>query len=116
MNASQSQSSLGNSQLDTTLGALRGGLPSAAGIAGENITGWIKTLQGNAPLADIAAELQSLHQVLRSGTADAATLAQHLSSLGELTTQAADSATADAQDKLRELGNVLSTAAGQLRG
>ncbi|UOQ99364.1 hypothetical protein MUN81_07655 [Hymenobacter sp. 5317J-9] len=116
MNTPQSQSSLGNSQLDTTLGALRGGLPNAAGIAGENIAGWIKALQGNAPLADIAAELQNLHQVLRSGTADATTLAQSLGTLGKLTTKAAASATPDAQDKLRELGEVLSTAAGQLRG
>ncbi|MBF9220174.1 hypothetical protein [Hymenobacter ruricola] len=116
MNTPSSQGSLGNSQLDLTLGALRGGLPNAADIAGENIAGWIKTLQGNAQLAPIATELQRLHDLLRSGTADAATLARSLATLGEHTTKAAASATPDAQDKLRELGEVLSTAAGQLGG
>ena len=116
MNNPQSQGSLGNSQLDITLGALRGGLPNAAGIAGENIAGWIKTLQGTPQLASIATELQKLHDLLRSGAAEASTLAQSLGTLGEQTTKAAASATPDAQDKLRELGEVLSTAAGQLRG
>jgi hypothetical protein len=116
MNNPPSQGSLGNSQLDITLGVLRGGLPNAAGVAGETIAGWIKTLLGNPQLASIATELQRLHDVLRSGTADTAALAQSLATLGEHTTKAAASATPDAQDKLRELGKVLSTAAGQLRG
>ncbi|WP_046245648.1 hypothetical protein [Hymenobacter terrenus] len=116
MSNPQSQGSQGNSQLDITLGALQGGLSNAAGVAGENIAGWIKTLQGNTQLAGISAELQNLHDVLRSGATDSGVLAQSLSTLGEHTTKAAASATPDAQDKLRELGQTLSSAASQLRG
>ncbi|OGX82843.1 hypothetical protein [Hymenobacter glacialis] len=116
MNSNQSQSSQGTSQLDTTLNALQGGLASAAGAAGPTISGWIKTLQGNAQFSGISAELQNLHDTLRSGASDTSALAQSLSTLGEHTTKAADAATPDAQAKLRELGQALSSAAGQLRG
>jgi hypothetical protein len=113
---SQSQSSQGTSQLDTTLNALQGGLAAAAGAAGPNIAGWIKTLQGNTQLSTISAELQNLHDTLRSGASDTGALAASLSTLGEHTTKAAASATPDAQAKLRELGQALSTAANQLKG
>ncbi len=116
MDNSQSQSSQGNSQLDTTLGALQGGLANAAGVAGSNIAGWIKTLQGNTQLSGISAELQTLHDALSSGATDTGALARSLSTLGEHTTKVAASATPDAQDKLRQLGQALSSAAGQLKG
>ncbi|MBF9238103.1 hypothetical protein I2I05_11920 [Hymenobacter sp. BT683] len=115
MDNSQSQSRQGTSQLDATLNALQGGLASAAGVAGPTISGWIKTLQGTPQLAGITAELQSLHDTLRSGASDTGALAQSLSTLGEHTTKAAETATPDAQAKLRELGQALSSAAGQLR-
>lgn len=116
MDNSQSQSSLGTSQLDDTLNALQGGLAAAAGAAGPNIAGWIKTLQGNPQLAGISAELQNLHDNLSSGASDTSALASSLNTLGEHTMKIADAATPDAQDKLRQLGQALSTAAGQLRG
>ena len=116
MENSQSQSSQGTSQLDATLNALQGGLANAAGVAGPNISGWIKTLQGNTQLSGISSELQNLHDALSSGASDTGALASSLSNLGEHTTKAADSATPDAQDKLRQLGQALSTAATQLRG
>jgi hypothetical protein len=81
-----------------------------------NIAGWIKTLQGAPQLSGITSELQNLHDALSSGSTDTGALAQSLSTLGEHTTQAASSATPDAQDKLRQLGQALSSAAGQLRG
>ena len=112
----QSQSSAGTSQLDATLNALQGGLANAAGAAGPNIAGWIKTLQGAPQLSGISAELQTLHDALSSGASDTGALARSLSTLGEHTTQAANAATPDAQDKLRQLGQALSTAAGQLKG
>lgn len=106
----------GTSQLDATLQALQGGLANAAGAAGGNIAGWIKTLQGNTQLAGISGELQKLHDALSSGASDTGALATSLHTLGEHTTKAADAATPDAQAKLRQLGQALSAAAGQLKG
>ncbi|HEX8656769.1 MAG TPA: hypothetical protein VF690_04515 [Hymenobacter sp.] len=116
MDNTQSQGSQGTSQLDATINALQGGLANAAGAASSNISGWIKTLQGAPQLSGITSELQNLHDALSSGSTDTGALAQSLSTLGEHTTQAAASATPDAQDKLRQLGQALSSAAGQLRG
>lgn len=116
MDNSQSQGSQGTSQLDATLNALQGGLAGAAGAAPGNISGWIKTLQGNQQFSGISSELQNLHDALSSGATDTSALSQSLSTLGQHTTQAASSATPDAQDKLRQLGQALSSAASQLRG
>ncbi|WP_035563554.1 hypothetical protein [Hymenobacter sp. IS2118] len=104
------------SQLDDTLNALKGGLAAAAGVAGDNIAGWIKTLSAVPQLSGISAELQNLHDALSSGASDTGALATSLSTLGEHTTKAAESATADSQEKLRELGQTLTAAGGQLRG
>ena len=116
MENNQSQSSQGTSQLDATLHARQGGLAAAAGAAGPNLAGWIKTLQGHQPLSGISSELQNLHDALSSGASDTGALAGSLRTLGEHTTKAADAATPDAQDKLRQLGQALSTAASQLKG
>ena len=116
MSDTQSQSGQGTSQLDATINALKGGLSAAAGAAGPNIAGWIKTLQDVPQLSGISAELQKLHDALGSGASDTGALATSLSTLGEHTTKAADSATPDSQAKLRQLGSALSSAAGQLRG
>ncbi len=114
MDNSQSQS--GTAQLDATINALQGGLANAAGAAGPNIAGWIQTLKGNSQLSGISSELQKLHDALSSGASDTGALASSLSTLGTHTTKAADAATPDAQDKLRQLGQALSAAAGQLKG
>ena len=116
MDNTPSQSGQGTSQLDATLNALQGGLAAAAGAAGPNIAGWIKTLQGNPQLAGISSELQNLHDSLQSGASDTGALARSLSTLGEHTTKVAEAATPDAQDKLRQLGQALSSAASQLKG
>ena len=116
MDNAQSQGSQGTSQLDATINALQGGLAAAAGAAGPNIAGWIKTLQGNQQLSGISSELQNLHDALGSGASDTGALATSLKTLGEHTTKAADAATPDAQDKLRQLGQALSSAASQLKG
>lgn len=116
MHTPQSQSSEGNSQLDITLGVLQGGLSNGAAIAPVNIIGWIKTLQGTPRFAAISAGLQQLHDALSHGSITASALAQSLASLGEHTTQAAADATPDAREKLLELGQALSAAAGQLPG
>ena len=105
-----------SSQIDATLNALKGGLTAAAGAAGPNIAGWIKTLQDVPQLSGLSAELQKLHDALSGGAADSATIAQSLSTLGEHTTKAAASATPDSQAKLLELGQTLSAAASQLKG
>ncbi|RZK15792.1 MAG: hypothetical protein EOO56_22065 [Hymenobacter sp.] len=102
------------SQLDATIEALKGGLASAASAAGPNIAGWIKTLQGNPQFSGLSSELQKLHDALTSGATDTSAIAKSLSTLGEHTTKAAASATPDAQDKLTQLGQVLTSAASQL--
>ncbi|MDJ0366426.1 hypothetical protein QMK33_14805 [Hymenobacter sp. H14-R3] len=102
------------SQLDATLQALQGGLTNAAGAAGSNIQGWITTLQGNQQLAGISSELKKLNDAIGSG--DASTISSSLQTLGEHTTKAASSATADSKDKLMKLGQALSSAASQLKG
>ena len=102
------------SQLDATLNALQGGLSSAAGAAGPNIQGWIQTLKGNSQLSGISSELEKLNTAISSG--DSSTIASTLSSLGQHTTKAAASATADSKDKLMQLGQALSSAASQLKG
>lgn len=114
MDNSQSQGSQGTSQLDATLNALQGGLAGAAGAAPANIAGWIKTLQGNPQFSGISSELQKVHDALSSG--DTSSLGSSLSTLGQHTTQAASSATPDAQDKLRQLGQALTSAASSLKG
>lgn len=106
----------GTSQLDATLQTLSGGLSSAAGAAGANIAGWIKTLQGNTQLAGISSELQKLHDALSSGASDTHALAHSLTTLGEHTSKAASSATADSQAKLQQLGSALSAAGASLKG
>ncbi|GAB3637073.1 hypothetical protein GCM10027422_26630 [Hymenobacter arcticus] len=102
------------SQLDATLQALQGGLTSAAGAAGPNIQGWITTLQGNPQLAGISSELKKLNDAIGSG--DSSAIGSSLQTLGEHTTKAASSATADSKDKLMQLGQALSSAASQLKG
>ena len=114
MDSSSSQS--GTSQLDATLSALQGGLTNAAGAAGPNIAGWIKTLQGNSQFSGISSELQTLHDALSSGATDTSALAKSLTTLGEHTSKAASAATPDAQAKLQQLGQALSAAGSQLRG
>ncbi len=109
------QGTAGTSQLDATLNALQGGLAAAAGAAGDNIAGWIKTLSSVPALSGISAELQKLHDALTGG-GDAHALAHSLSTLGEHTTAAAAGATADAQAKLHQLGSALSAAGASLKG
>lgn len=99
--------------LDQTLTALQGDITnSTAGTA--TITSWISALQGQKGLEDITEELQNLQQALTSGTPDADTIADSLSNLGELTSSAAVSASADTQAKLQQLGDALSSAAEQV--
>lgn len=116
MDTSASQSTLGTSQLDSTINLLLGGLPAAAGSASQTVADWLNTLRDNAEFSDISAELKTLHEALRDGAPDTSALAASLKTLGAHTTQAAATATPDAQAKLRELGQALTAAAGQVQG
>ncbi|AYA35714.1 hypothetical protein D3Y59_00780 [Hymenobacter oligotrophus] len=109
----------GSQQLDATLQALQNNdLQSLAPQAGQNIQGWISTLRNsnNGQLSGIASELERLNDSLRGGSPDAMQVQQSLRTLGEHTTRAAESADAQSQDKLRQLGQALSSAASQLQG
>ena len=109
------ESTSATTQLDATINALQGGLSSAAGAAGSNISGWIQTLKGNQQLSGISSELQKLQDALSGGASDTSAISQSLSKLGEQTTSAASSASADSKDKLMQLGKTLSSAASQLK-
>lgn len=106
----------GASQLDATLQALSGGLTSAAPAAAGNIDSWISTLNGagSPALTAISSELENLKSAISSG--DGSQIGRSLQTLGEHTTKAAASATPDAQAKLQQLGQTLSSAATSLRG
>ncbi|NML66137.1 hypothetical protein HHL22_13070 [Hymenobacter sp. RP-2-7] len=99
--------------LDQTLAALQGDITSSTGGT-STIASWISALQGQQGLEDITDELQNLQQALSSGTPDADAIADSLSNLGELTSSAAVSASADTQAKLQQLGDALSSAAEQV--
>ncbi|WBO83009.1 hypothetical protein [Hymenobacter yonginensis] len=111
-----STSSTGTTQLDATLQALGGGLSAAAPAAGGNIDSWIFTLNGagSPELSAIASELENLKSAIGSG--DGSQISQSLQTLGEHTTKAAASATPDAQAKLQQLSQTLSSAATSLKG
>lgn len=109
------ESTSATARLDATINALQGDLTNSAGAASSNISGWIQALDGNPQLSDISTELQNLQDALSDGTGDTSAIAQSLSRLGEQTTSAAASATPDSQDKLRQLGQALSSAANQLK-
>lgn len=108
MATTQSTSAL----LDQTLAALQGDITSTGGTS--TIASWISALQGQDGLEDVTAELQNLQDALTSGTPDADEIASSLSNLGELTSSAAVSASADTQAKLQQLGDALSSAAEQV--
>jgi len=99
--------------LDSTLTALSGGLTSAAGAAGANISSWVDLLQDSPQLTNVSTELENLQDILSSGDIDSSDVTSSLRKLGQLTTEAAASATPDTQDKLQQLGQALSSAASQ---
>jgi hypothetical protein len=108
----------GTAQLDATIQALQGGnLAGLAPQAGANIQSWISTLQNsnNGQLSGIASELERLNDALSGSSPDTTQIQQSLRTLGEHTTRAAESADPGAQDKVRQLGQALSSAASQIR-
>ena len=99
-------------QLDATLATLQGGLTKITDAARTDLAGWLKTLHGNADLADVAKELQRLHDAIADN--HHGTIADSLSSLSQLTAHAAVTATPDSQSRLYQLSNELKQAAGQV--
>ena len=98
--------------LDTTLAALQGGLIKITDAVHSSLTGWIDTLQGDADLSAIAAELRRLQEAVEQG--HGGTIADSLSTLSEQTKAAAVKATPDVQSRLYQLSDLLKTAAGQV--
>ncbi|WP_375417164.1 hypothetical protein [uncultured Hymenobacter sp.] len=101
--------------LNSTIEALSKGLAQAKGGASRSITSWADTLKGDAKLAGIADELHKLHDLLSSDQIDSASLKKSLSTLGQHTTKAAAAAEGATADKIKELGQLLTTAADQLK-
>lgn len=103
--------------LDSTLNSLNGGLLDARHGATRSINSWIDTLKGSADtkLGGVARELEHLKDLLDSPTPDTKQLSQSLTKLSEHTTKAAAGADGATADKLQQLGQMLSSAAGQLK-
>ncbi|MBC6606724.1 hypothetical protein H8B13_07835 [Hymenobacter sp. BT188] len=112
---STSQNNL--SHLDSTLNSLNGGLHEARHGATRSINSWIDTLKVSADtkLNGVAHELENLKELLDSPMPDTNQLSQSLTKLGEHTTKAAAGADGATADKLQQLGQMLSSAAGQLK-
>jgi hypothetical protein len=102
------------SQLDATLDTLQNGLFKITDEAKSAVGDWIKTLQGNADLAPVAAELQKLQDAISQS--HHGSVAGSLSTLSELTAAAAVNGTPDSQSKLYQLSDILKQAAGQIGG
>ena len=81
-------------QLDATLDTLQNGLFKITDEAKSAVGDWINTLQGNADLAPVAAELQKLQDAITHS--HHGSVAGSLSTLSELTAAAAVLATATA--------------------
>ncbi|GAB2453559.1 hypothetical protein GCM10011375_00580 [Hymenobacter qilianensis] len=107
----------GTAQLDATIQALQGGnLAGLAPQASSNIQNWISTLQNsnNGQLSGIASELERLNDALSGSSPDTLQVQQSLKTLGEHTMRAAESADPGSQEKVRQLGQALSSAASQI--
>ncbi len=101
--------------LNSTIESLSGGLTGAKPGASRSITSWIETLKGDAKLSGIASELTKLKTLLDGDHVDAAQLQKSLQSLGQHTTKSAEAAEGATAEKIKELGKLLTTAAGQLK-
>lgn len=105
------------SHLNSTIESLSNGLMEAKPGATRSINSWIDALSGagDAKLSGIADELETLKTVLSSDDTDTARLQKTLQSLGQHTTKAAAAADGATADKIRQIGELLTQAAGQLR-
>ncbi|SMB90666.1 hypothetical protein SAMN00120144_0561 [Hymenobacter roseosalivarius DSM 11622] len=103
--------------LDSTLNSLSGGLHEARQCATRSVNSWIDTLKvsADARLNGVARELENLKDLLASPMPDTTQLSQSLTKLGEHTTKAAAGADGATTDKLQQLGQMLSSAASQLK-
>ncbi len=99
--------------IDSTTAYLEG-LPTGVETesAVESIGGWIETLKddGRPELTKIAGELQNLRQLLSGDQLDGKAIGKVMTTLGELTTQAASLAEKEIADRLSKLGSWLSKA------
>ena len=81
---------------------------SVSGVS-TAISGWIKTLGGNDDLKGIASDLEDLKEAISQK--DGKKIVELMTSLGEQTTAAADSAKGDDAKGVKKLGKALTSAA-----
>lgn len=106
-----------NTLLDATVNSLKNGLTGIpVSTAIDNTETWQQQLlqSGEPALQDIGREIGSLQSLLSSGSLDAGAIGRSLSMLGTQTNQAAASAEADLQTRLRSLGDLLLQAGSKL--
>jgi len=99
-------------QLDATLNILQDKLFKVTDEAKSAVGDWVATLQGNADLAPVAAELQKLQDAIAQN--HSGTIADSLSTLSQQTAAAAVKATPDAQSRLYQLSLILKQIADQV--
>ena len=106
-----------NSHLSSTIESLSQGLKQAKPGATRSIHSWTKTLNesGDSSLTAIADELQKLDGLLGDKNASPAELQKSLTTLGKHTTAAAKKTDGAVADKLKQLGKLLTDAAGGLQ-
>ena len=102
--------------LDSTIHSLDQGLTHAKTGAVRSINSWVETLSGagEPALSTLADELKHLEELLASDKATGPQLKKALTSLGKHTTAAAASAEGASADKIKQIGKLLTDAAGSI--
>lgn len=82
----------------------------------RSINSWVETLSGagEPALSTLADELKHLEELLASDKATGPQLKKALTSLGKHTTAAAASAEGASVDKIKQIGKLLTEAAGSI--
>lgn len=107
---------MSDTHLTSTIESLSKGLTHAKAGATRSIHSWVETLNGSkAPaLHKLAGELKELDTLLSGDNLSAPALKKALASIGQHTTAAASSAEGATADKIKQIGKLLTDAAGSL--
>ena len=101
-------------ELDQTISALQGGLTSVPPATAVSVIDSFEQQLQSLGKSEIASNLSSLKQLLTSGSATGADIAQALTQLGSQTKGAASGADAALSSKLQQLGELLTEAGKSL--
>lgn len=108
--------SASTAELDQTIAALQGDLTSVPPTTALSIIDSFSQQVQGLGASEIASNLSALKQLLTSGNATGSDIGQVLTSLGSQTSLAASSADAAGSSKLKQLGELLTSAGKTLSG